>query len=210
MSLNLDGWTSPDRGALFIVTGASGTGKTTLVREALRRIPGVQFSVSATTRAPRAGERDGVDYRFLSREAFDSAVEAGDFLEWAEVHGNRYGTLKAPVDHALASGSSILLEIDRRGASQVREKAPEAISIFILPPGLETLEQRLRDRSTDSEEVIRRRVADAMDQIQHCGSFDFLLVNNVLESAHDQFQAILIAALLHQERRRAWVEKFTS
>ena len=134
MSLVTEQWTAPDKGALFVVTGASGTGKTTLVTEALARIPGLRFSVSATTRPARPGEVDGEDYHFLSRDEFESKVAEGAFLEWAEVYGNCYGTLKSQVQAALDVGESILLDIDTQGAALVRPLMPEAISIFILPP----------------------------------------------------------------------------
>ena len=209
MSLQLRGWTKPQRGALFVVTGASGTGKTTLVRRALQHIPGIHFSVSATTRPRRHNEKDGVDYHFLSPEQFQNLQDQDAFLEFATVYGNQYGTLKAPVEQALASGDSILLEIDQRGAAQVRTKAPQAISIFILPPDITTMENRLRSRKTDDDKVIERRMREARDQLRHCGDFDYVLINDDLESAHDQFQSILVSQLLRQERRSSWVSQFS-
>lgn len=208
MSLNLASWARPDRGALFVVTGASGTGKTTLVREALRVVPDVAWSVSMTTRAPRAGEVDGRDYHFVDRAAFDAAVAAGQLLEHAEVYGNGYGTPRAPVEAALASGRSVLLEIDAQGAAQVRAALPEAVLIFVLPPSFEAIEARLRARSTDSEAIIQRRVADAKLQLNAAGHFDYLVVNEDLDSAHDQFQAILVAELRRRARSPSLVAKF--
>lgn len=210
MSLNLTRFARPDRGALFVVTGASGTGKTTLVKEALATIPDLSFSVSATTRAPRVGEVDGRDYHFVSQDRYAEMVEAGAFLEWAEVYGNRYGTLREPVEAALARGESILLEIDAQGAAQVRAAMPEAVFIFILPPSIETIEARLRGRSTDSEEIIQRRLADARLQLSRCGEFEYLLVNDDLDSGYDQLQAILIAELLRARRRASLVSQFTA
>jgi guanylate kinase len=209
MSLNLSRFARPDRGALFVVTGASGTGKTTLVKEALATIPDLSFSVSATTRAPRVGEVDGRDYHFVSQERYAELVAAGAFLEWAEVYGNRYGTLREPVESALARGESILLEIDAQGAAQVRAAMPEAVFIFILPPSIETIEARLRGRSTDSEAIIQRRLADARLQLSRCGEFEYLLVNDDLESGFDQLQAILVAELLRAQRRESLVARFT-
>ena len=209
MSLQLQGWTKPNTGVLFIVTGASGTGKTTLVKEALARIPGIHFSVSATTRPIRPGEKDGVDYHFITRERFTELQQQDAFLEHAEVYGNYYGTLKKTVDDTLRSGNSILVEIDQRGAAQVREKAPHAVSVFILPPNIETMENRLRGRKTDSAAVIQRRLSEAKDQLRHCGDFDYLLVNDHLDSAHDQFQAILVSELLRKERRNDWIIQFS-
>ena len=209
MSLTLDAWTRPDRGALFVVTGASGTGKTTLVKEALSTFDGLAFSCSATTRAPRVGEVEGRDYHFVGHDGFAELLEAEAFLESAEVYGNRYGTLREPVDTALRGGRSILLEIDMQGARQVRESMPEAVSIFVLPPDLQTLEGRLRGRSTDSEAIIQRRLADAMIQIGACGEFEYLVVNDDLATAHDCFQAVIAAELLRRDRRDSLVRHMT-
>lgn len=200
----------PDRGALFVVTGSSGTGKTTLVKEAFRVLPELKFSVSATTRARREGETDGVEYHFLDMERFEELRDGGKFLEWAEVYGNCYGTLRAPIEEALERGESILLEIDVQGSRQVREKFPEAVHIFVLPPDLPTIERRLRGRSTDSEEIINRRVNDAMVQISACGEFDYLVVNDDLETAHRVFQSVLIGELCRRERRDGLVARMTT
>lgn len=209
MSLDLRTWPRPDRGALFVVSGASGTGKTTLVQEALRRMPGLAFSVSATTRAPRQGEVDGRDYHFVSVQRFEELRQGGELLEWAEVYGNRYGTPKQPVLDAIARGESILLDIDVKGARQVRRALPEAVSIFLLPPDVATIEARLRSRSTDSEEVIQRRMDQAREQLEGAAEAEYLVVNDVLESAHDQLQAILVAELCRRIRHPGLVERFT-
>ena len=208
MSLDLSAWTAPQRGALFVVTGASGTGKTTLVREALGNVPGIAWSVSATTRAPRVGEVDGRDYHFVSQASFEQKIEAGALLEWARVYGNYYGTLREPVDQALARGDSILLEIDVQGARQVRKAAPEAVLIFVLPPSIGTLETRLRGRATDDDATIARRVAEAREQLQGVGEFDYVVVNDVLASAHHRFQAVLVAELQRRQRHPQLVETF--
>ncbi len=208
MSLRTTAWTPPEQGALFVVTGASGTGKTTLVKEALASIPGLNFSVSATTRPIREGEQDGVDYHFLTREAFMERVDAGEFLEWAEVYGNCYGTLRAPVQTVLNTGESILLDIDTQGAEQVRESGVKHTSIFILPPDRETLEQRLSSRGTDSRDVIERRMREANEQLREAGTFDCIVVNDDLASAHDQFQAIVVAELLRTNRHCQLVGQF--
>ena len=210
MSLDLSTWTQPDRGALFVVTGASGTGKTTLVRKALQVIPRLGFSVSATTREMRVGETDGVDYAFVSANRFNDMVRRGEMLEHASVYGNHYGTPKGPVEEALASGDSILLEIDSQGAAQVREAMPEAVLIFVLPPSIDAIETRLRRRSTDSEETIQRRVSEARIQLEQCGSFDYLVVNDDLASAHDQFQAILVAELRRRTRHDSLVARYAA
>jgi guanylate kinase len=210
MSLNVDAWKKPDCGALFIVTGASGTGKTTLVKRALSAISNIQFSVSATTRTMRTGEQNGVDYHFLDRSEFERLKADDDLLEWAPVYKNFYGTLREPVLTALHSGESILLEIDQQGAAQVKAQMPEAISIFILPPTMDSLERRLRNRNTDSDEIISRRLREAQDQIDHCGSFDYLVINDDLDSASDQFMSILVAELLKCNRRESWVQRFVT
>jgi guanylate kinase len=209
MSLNLTRFSRPDRGALFVITGASGTGKTTLVKEALATIPDLGFSVSATTRDARVGEVNGRDYHFVTAERFSELVAAEAFLEWAPVYGNHYGTLREPVEAALARGESILLEIDAQGAAQVREAMPEAVFIFILPPTIQTIEARLRGRSTDSEKIIQRRLNDARLQLSRCGEFEYLLVNDDLHSGFDQLQAILVAELLRATRRTRLVTQFS-
>jgi guanylate kinase len=205
----LKSFSKPDDGVLFVITGSSGTGKTTLLKEAFRVLPDVAFSVSATTRSPRHGEQDGVDYHFYSMQEFEALRAKGEFLEWAEVYGNYYGTPKAPVRKALQGGCSILLEIDVQGARQVRKQFAGAVLVFVLPPSLDAIEERLRARSTDSEEIISRRVEDAMVQIAACGEFDFVVVNDVLQEAHKVFQSVLISELSRTERRATLVSSMT-
>ncbi len=209
MPLDLSAWTPPERGALFVITGASGTGKTTLVREALKVLPDLDWSVSATTRRPRRGEVDGKDYQFVSTEQFQAMVDAGEMLEWAEVYGNSYGTPRAPVVAAMDEGRSILLEIDLQGARQVRSAMPDAVSVFVLPPDFSVIEERLRSRATDAEEVIQRRLADAWEQLQGVGEFDYLVVNDDLRSAHDRFQAVLVSELQGVSRHPSLVARFS-
>ncbi|MFH1466627.1 MAG: guanylate kinase [Pseudomonadota bacterium] len=208
MTLDLTGWERPDRGVLFVVTGSSGTGKTTLLRAALAHVPHLAFSVSATTRPPRESERDGVDYHFLAASRFEALLAERAFLEHAEVYGNRYGTLREPVERAVAQGISVLLDIDTQGAAQVRARWPGAVSIFVLPPSVAALEARLRARASDPEEVIQRRVREAHLQLQGCGEFDYLVVNDALSAAIDQLQAVIVAELLRRRRRQSWVGRF--
>lgn len=201
----LPGWQAPDRGALFVVSGASGTGKTTLLRAALQRVPGLEFSVSATTRAPRVGEADGVDYHFVSTDRFRAMLADGALLEHAEVYGTLYGTPRAPVLAALAEGRSIVLDIDVQGAAQVRAAYPEAVTIFILPPRVEAIRERLAARGTDDPAVVERRIREAHAQLARCGEYDYLVMNDVLDTAHAQLQGIFLAELSRRGRRDGWV-----
>ena len=165
-------------GNLFIVAAPSGAGKTSLVRELLARDGRVRLSISYTTRAARPGEIDGRDYHFISKEAFLAMLEAGEFLESAEVYGNHYGTSQGWIREAIAAGDDILLEIDWQGAAQVRRLFPEAIGIFIVPPSLDALRYRLTGRGQDSAEVIERRMAAAREDISHVSEFDYVIINN--------------------------------
>jgi guanylate kinase len=207
MSLTLRAWKGPDRGALFVVTGPSGCGKSTLLHEAFRVIPGLEFSVSATTRGAREGETDGVDYHFVDDARFEQLLDEEALLEWAQVYDRRYGTPRAPVLEALDSGRSVVLDIDLLGARQVRQAYPEAVLIFVLPPDLDALEQRLRARDTDSEEVIRRRMDLVAEQLAGVGEFDYLVVNDDLATAHDSFQAVILAELSRADRRPSLVQR---
>ena len=205
----MNAWTAPDFGALFVVTGPSGSGKTTLLHEAFARVPGLAFSVSATTRAARTGERNGVDYNFVSDERFDALVERRQLLEWAPVYDRRYGTPRAPVEQALADGKSIVLDIDVQGARQVRAAFPECVSIFILPRSIEVLRERLEARGTDSDDIIASRMTQVMGQLSGCGEFDYLVVNDDLHTAHLCFQGVLLAELQRAERHGSLVQRFT-
>lgn len=199
-------WTAPDLGALFVVSGPSGSGKTTLLHAAIQAIPGLEFSVSVATRPPRAGERDGVDYHFVSPERFRKWLSEGALLEHAEVYGNAYGSPRAPVERAVREGRSIVLDIDVQGARQVRSTYPSAVSIFILPPNLATIEARLRARGLDDEAIIHRRIREADEQLAAAGEYDYLILNDDLASAHTQFQAVFVAELHRRSRRESWVK----
>lgn len=183
-------------GCLFIVAAPSGAGKTTLVRALLAEESGLQLSISCTTRAPRPGEIDGREYHFLSVERFREKIAAGDFLEWAEVHGNYYGTSRSWIAERLAAGQDVLLEIDWQGAAQVREHFPLATGIFILPPSLAELERRLTGRATDSAEVIARRLAAAQAEMRHVAEFDYVIINNQLAEALQDLCNVVRAARL--------------
>lgn len=183
-------------GTIYIVTAPSGAGKTTLVANLLQADTQVQLSVSYTTRPPREGEVDGKHYHFVSRDTFLAMAEAGEFLESAEVYGNYYATSQRWIREQLALGRDILLEIDWQGAAQVRRLFPEAVGIFVLPPSLETLRERLIGRGKDSAEVIQRRLDHAIDDIGHVDEFDYVVVNNQLAEATADLVAIVRAQRL--------------
>ncbi len=193
-------------GSLFIVSAPSGAGKTSLIHALLERLDGITESVSATTRPPRPGEQDGRDYHFLDEATFWERIASGAFLEYAEVFGNLYGTLKSTVETSLSAGDDVILDIDWQGARQVRQQWPDAISVFIAPPSRDALEQRLRSRGQDSDEVIQRRMREARAEISHYTEYDYLVINDDFEQAVADFSAILIANRLRepvQARRNA-------
>jgi guanylate kinase len=184
----------PARGRLFIVAAPSGAGKSTLVNALLAREPGITLSISHTTRAPRPGDADGVQYHFVDRANFERMIAQGAFLEHAEVFGNYYGTSRDAVEPTLRDGRDVLLEIDWQGAQQVRRAMPECVSIFILPPSRAELERRLRTRATDSEATIEKRLAASRDEIAHAHEFDCIVVNDRFEDAVAALQSIVHAA----------------
>lgn len=190
-------------GSLLVVSAPSGAGKTTLVRLLLEQDPQVRLSVSYTTRAPRPGEVEGSAYHFVDVPTFLSMRDHGEFLEWAEVHGNFYGTSRSWLEARMAEGQDVLLEIDWQGARQVRSLFSEAVGIFILPPSIAELERRLRGRGQDSEEVIARRVAAALGEMEHVGEFDFVIINNDLHLALEELRAAVKASRLRFQRQRA-------
>jgi guanylate kinase len=178
------------RGTLFVVAAPSGAGKTSLVRALIKRMPQLRFSISYTTRRPRETEQHERDYFFVDRAEFDRMVADREFLEHAQVFDNSYGTARAQVESILAQGENVLLEIDWQGAQQVRAAMPECRSIFILPPSREALEQRLRGRATDSEEVIARRLRDSIADMSHWDEFDYVVINDDFERATSDLEAI--------------------
>jgi guanylate kinase len=176
---------------VFVITGPSGVGKGTLIRSLLDRVPELQLSVSATTRAPRPGEQDGVAYHFLDREEFERRVAAGDFVEWAEYSGNRYGTLRSELTRTLERGRPVVLEIELQGARQVREKMPEAVQVFIAPPSPETLRTRLVGRGTDTPEQVKRRLETAAAELAAQPEFPHVVINDRLDDAVGSLVAIV-------------------
>ncbi|SCK17049.1 guanylate kinase [Vogesella sp. LIG4] len=182
---------SQPQGTIYIVVAPSGAGKTSLVAALLQAEPAVELSVSYTTRAPREGEKNGKSYHFVDRARFEGMIAEGDFLEYAEVYGNYYGTSARWLRTRLAAGHDILLEIDWQGARQVREVFPEAVAVFILPPSIEVLESRLRGRATDSEEVIARRLSEARAEIDLVAEYDYVIVNDDFATARQDLISVI-------------------
>jgi len=179
-------------GKLFIISGSSGVGKGTLIKAFLDKHSEFKLSVSCTTRNPREGEIDGENYFFLTKDEFRSRIENNEFLEWAEFSGNIYGTQKSYVEKKLAEGKNLILEIDTKGALQVKSQIPEAVLIFILPPSLEELEARLRGRHTETEEAIQKRLASTKLEIENSKNYDHQIVNDSIEKALEKLEKIMI------------------
>jgi guanylate kinase len=190
-------------GNLYIISAPSGAGKTSLVKALLQSEVDLSLSVSYTTRAPRLEEVDGRDYHFVSQEGFEERLKQGEFLESAQVYGNFYGTSKTWINEALRASRDILLEIDSQGARQVREVFPASVSIFVLPPSLQVLEARLRNRAQDSLEVISQRLASARDEISHVGEYDYVILNDRLDRALEDLKCIVRAERLRVEKQLA-------
>ena len=181
------------KGSLFIVSAPSGAGKTTLCRKLVSSLPNLKFSVSYTTRQPRRGEVNDRDYTFINRQDFRLMADKGEFIEWAEVHGALYGTSRKRLEELLDSGNDVILDIDTQGAMQIKEKYKEGIYIFILPPSLETLKERLKNRMTDSKEEIGKRLGRAIAEIKTFDKYDYVIINNILEDALTEFEALVIS-----------------
>ena len=200
----------PMRGTLFIVAAPSGAGKSSIVNACLARDRNIALSISFTSRAPRPGERHAEHYHFISADEFKAMIRAGEFFEYAQVHGDWKGTARQSVEPQLAAGKDVLLEIDWQGAQQVKAQVPDAVGVFILPPSRAALEERMRKRGQDSEEVIARRLANAREEMSHHDEFDYLIVNEVFEAAVDEMCAIFVASRLRRpqqsERHRALIE----
>jgi guanylate kinase len=193
----------PDRGQLWVVSAPSGTGKTTVVDRLMEQTPRLQRSRSYTSRPARPGEVDGVDYNFVSRQAFEAMIREDAFLEWADIFGNLYGTSRAETEAALVAGIDLILVIDVQGARQVRARMPEATAIFVLPPSFEILASRLRGRNKDPETSIVRRLATARDEIDAVDEYDYVVVNDELERCVVEIDAIIAAERARLPRRRA-------
>ncbi|HET8946116.1 MAG TPA: guanylate kinase [Candidatus Polarisedimenticolia bacterium] len=191
---------SAGAGGLLVVSAPSGAGKTTLCRRLLQALPGLVFSVSHTTRAPRTGERPGVDYHFVTREEFEKRRRAGEFLEWAVVGGELYGTSSRQVEEIHREGHDVLLDVDTQGAMAVRRLRPEAVLIFILPPGPEALRARLLARGSESEESLEKRLRLAAGEVARAGEYDYQVINDDLDAAFDRLRSIVVATRCRTSR----------
>ncbi|MBH5367249.1 guanylate kinase [Bradyrhizobium sp. DASA03005] len=190
------------RGLMFVLSSPSGAGKTTLSRLLIERMPGLKMSVSATTRPMRPGEVNGKDYTFVDKATFDAMVKADELLEWATVFDNSYGTPRGPVEAALSAGQDVLFDIDWQGTQQLKQKArADVVSVFILPPSAADLEKRLHSRAQDSDEVIRKRMSRASDEMSHWAEYDYIVINHAVDEAFAEVQSILKAERLKRERR---------
>lgn len=189
-----------DEGLLYIVSAPSGTGKTTLLKRVMEYFPNIKFSISYTTRPPRPGERDGKDYHFISPQRFQQMVKEKAFAEWAEVLGNRYGTPLDSIREIRSQGIDLMLDIDSQGARQIKERFNGGVFIFILPPSLETLKQRLKGRGGDEQEVIEFRVAKAKDEMKQAVWYNYVIINDNFEESVEQLKSIIIAERCRRER----------
>jgi guanylate kinase len=196
------------RGRLFIVSAPSGAGKTTLCRSVVASLPHLKFSVSYTTRQPRPGETPGADYSFINRGDFQSMIDRGEFIEWAEVHGERYGTSRQRLHEMIRSGYDVILDIDTQGAMQIKEKHSEGTYVFVMPPSMEVLRQRLRSRMTDSLQEIDKRLNRSVAEIKTYPAYDYVIINDTLNKAVREFEAIILSYRARTEMiNPLWVEE---
>ncbi|MGM0417646.1 MAG: guanylate kinase [Thermodesulfobacteriota bacterium] len=184
-----------EKGKVFVVSAPSGAGKSSLCSYLVKNIPGLHFSVSYTTRAPRSGEKNGREYFFTDESDFEKRISQGEFVEWARVHGNYYGTSKKYIENAAKKGENILLEIDVQGAAQIKKVMPESFLIFILPPSFEELKNRLLHRATDSEEIIEKRLTAAADEMSKADLFDYQIINDDFEKSSSELAELVTAAI---------------
>ncbi len=194
-------------GQLFVISAPSGTGKSTVAMAVRQRVPGLGYSISHTTRKPRGDERDGVDYHFVDDETFTKMIDEGAFVEWAKVYDNFYGTSSSGLKDLTASGLDVLMDVDIQGGRNIKNRFPDSVLIFLLPPSLEELERRLRKRGTDDEPVIRARMESAADDIKNCVWYDYIIVNDKLETAIDEAQSIIVSERCLTERQLPGIRK---
>jgi guanylate kinase len=194
-------------GRLFVISAPSGGGKSTIVESLRHRITGVSYSVSHTSRSPRAGERDGEEYHFVDRETFQRMVDEGAFVEWAEVYGNLYGTSISSLTRQMASGADVLVDVDIQGGRSIRNQFEESVLIFLLPPSMETLEARLRRRKSEDEATLRERLKQAEKEMKNCRWYDYIVINDRLEEAVQAVEAIILSERQRTARQIPTIKK---
>ena len=192
-------------GQIFVLSAPSGAGKSTIADALMKRVEGMAYSVSHTSRPPRGRERNGVDYHFVNRHTFKEMIEKKAFLEWAEVHDHFYGTAFDTVESGMTSGVDILMDVDVQGGRNIKKRFSHAVLIFILPPSLKILEIRLKGRGTDDRKVIQKRMAQASEEIKNCSWYDYIIINDDLEKAFLEAQSIILSSRCRSERRMGWV-----
>ena len=193
---------------LFVISAPSGTGKTTIRRELEKRAPGIRYSVSCTTRKPRIGEKEGVDYFFIKKEEFESGIKEGRFLEWAKVFGNYYGTDRTYVNELISKGYDVILDIDVQGASQVRAREKNVVTIFVLPPSMDVLKERLLKRNTEPEDIVQKRLGEARKEVTFAPWYDYIVVNDLLDDAVENIISIIRATKCRSENLQRVLSEF--
>ncbi len=192
-------------GQIFVFSAPSGTGKSTIAEALMERVEALAYSISHTSRRPRGSEQDGVDYHFVTRSTFKEMIEQNAFLEWAEVYGHLYGTSLAAINAQISAGFDILMDVDVQGGRNVKKQFPESVLIFLLPPSLETLEDRLTTRGTDDPSVVRKRMAQVSKEIKSCSWYDYIVINDDLEKAIHEAQCVIMSERCRRVRRMDWI-----